>query len=82
MNRKIVIKITVLLAFLAFAIFIIIGGVFITDILFNSKFDPSSVGINTEIKLNIAKLTIVMFWIVFIPLCILPFVLGFGYELF
>lgn len=82
MNNQLVVKIVAVIALLVFAIFIFIGGGFVTDVLFNEKYDTSCVGINTDTKLNIAKLSIVMFWIVFIPLCLLPIALVFGYELF
>jgi len=82
MNRKIIIKILLLILFITFITFIFVGGGFITNVLFNEKYDPECVGLDNKTKLNIAKLTIVMFWIVFIPLCLLPIALGFGYELF
>jgi hypothetical protein len=69
-----------LLAYLAFVIFIFIGGGFITKLLFNS--DPNqlrSIGINTETEINIGKMTIILFWLVFIPLTIVPIVLFAGY---
>jgi hypothetical protein len=82
MNYKIIIKIVALIIFITFVTFIFIGGGFITNILFNAGFDPSCVGIDNINKLRIAQMTIVLFWIVFIPLCIIPIALGFGYELF
>ena len=82
MNYKIIIKILLVILIVTFATFIFVGGGFITNVLFNVGFDPSCVGLDNQIKLNIAKMTIVMFWIVFIPLCLLPIALGFGYELF
>ena len=82
MNLKNIVKIFAILLFVAFATFIFVGGGFITNVLFNVGFNPSCVGLDNETKLNIAKMTIVMFWIVFIPLCILPIAVGLGYELF
>ncbi len=82
MNLKNIVKIFAILLFIAFATFIFVGGGFITNILFNVKYDLSCVGLDSETKLNIAKMTIIMFWIVFIPICILPIALGFKYELF
>lgn len=70
------IKIIALSLYLIFAIFIFIGGGFITNILF-SNYDTSCVGINTKTELNIARLTMIMFWIVFIA----PIALGFAYIL-
>ena len=82
MNFKIIIKIVALILFVAFATFIFVGGGFITNVLFNIGFDPRCVGLDNEAKLNLAKLTIIMFWIMFIPLFLLPIALGFGYDLF
>lgn len=82
MNNKNIIKILVLILYLTFVAFIFVGGGFITNILYNKDFNPSTVGLDNETKLNIAKLTIIMFWIVCVPLFILPIALGFGLEIF
>ena len=76
-----ILKLACLLFYVAFVVFIFVGGGFITNVLFNSDLDPSCVGLDNRTKLNIAKLTIIMFWVVFIPLCILPVLLGLKYEL-
>jgi len=69
-----------LLSYVAFVIFIFVGGGYITNILFYSHADNlQNVGITTTTQLNIAKLTIVLFWIVFIPLSLLPLALFAGY---
>jgi amino acid transporter len=69
-----------LLAYITFILFIFIGGGYITKILFNSNNQQlSSVGLSDKTELNIAKLTIILFWLVFIPLCILPIILGIKY---
>ena len=69
-----------LLSYLAFVIFIYIGAVFITKALFKSAdWELRFVGINNDTELNIAKMTIILFWIVFIPLSLLPFALFAGY---
>ena len=66
-----------LLAYITFILFIFIGGGYITKILFNSSDSQlSCVGLSDKTELNIAKLTIILFWLVFIPLCILPIILG------
>jgi len=75
-------KIIGLVLYLAFITFIFVGAGFITNVLFNNEYDTSCVGLNNNTKLNIAKLTIVMFWIVFIPLCLAPVGLGIKTELF
>ena len=75
-------KLIILLCYVVFMVFIFVGGGFITNVLFNGGYDLDAVGLNTQTKLNIAKMTIVMFWIVFIPLAILPVVIGLGYDLF
>ena len=67
------------LVYLAFIIFILLGGGYITNILFSSSYDTACVGLDTD-KKNIAKMSIVMFWMVFIPICIAPFVY-YGYNL-
>jgi hypothetical protein len=82
MNLKNIVKIGFLILYITFITFIFVGGSFITNVLFDKKNDTNCVGIDNETKLNIAKMTIVMFWIIFIPLCLLPIVLGFKYELF
>jgi hypothetical protein len=82
MNPKHIVKIGFLILYITFATFIFVGGGFITNVLFNVKYDPSCVGLDNETKLNIAKMTIVIFWIIFIPLCLLPIAIGLGYELF
>jgi len=70
------VKIIALSLYTIFAIFIFIGGGFITNILF-SQYDTSCVGIDTTTKLNIARLTIIMFWIVFTS----PIAIGLAYIL-
>lgn len=70
------------LLYLIFVIFIFIGGGFITNVLFSKPIDELAiVGLDNEAKINISKMTIVLFWIVFIPLCMLPFVLLAAYYL-
>ena len=69
-----------ILAYLTFIVLIFIGGGFITKILFNSSPEQlDCINLSKKDDLNIAKMTIVLFWIVFIPLCILPLVLCGGY---
>ena len=79
MFMKIVLAIGIL-AYLAFIIMIFIGGVYITKTLFKSSPEQlDCINLSKTDELNIAKMTIVLFWIVFIPLCILPLVLCGGY---
>ena len=69
-----------ILLYITFVILIFIGGGFITKILFNSSNTQlECVGLNNTNDLNIAKMTTVLFWIVFIPLCIIPLILCGGY---
>jgi len=69
-----------ILLYITFVILIFIGGIFITKILFNSNDTQlSCIGLDNKDQLNIAKMTIVLFWIVFIPLCMAPLVLCSGY---
>ena len=75
-------KIIGLIVYLAFITFIFVGAGFITNVLFNNEYDTNCVGLNNNTKLNIAKLTIVMFWIIFIPLCLAPVGLGIKTEFF
>ena len=75
-------KLIILLCYVVFMVFIFVGGGFITNVLFNGGYDLDAVGLDNRIKLNIAKMTIIMFWIVFISLAILPVVIGLGYDLF
>jgi len=82
MNYKIIIKIVALLSYLTFITFILVGGGFITNVLFNSEYNTDTVGLNNRDKKNIAKMSIVMFWIVFIPLCLTPLGLGIKKEFF
>jgi hypothetical protein len=69
-----------LLSYIAFVIFIFIGAGFISDALFKSAlWELEFVGIKDNTQLNIAKMTIILFWIVFIPLSLLPLALFAGY---
>lgn len=75
-----ILLITAILLYITFVILIFIGGGFITKILFNSNNTQlSCIGLDNKNQLNIAKMTMVLFWIVFIPLCILPLVLCSSY---
>jgi len=82
MNYKNIIKIVVLVLYVSFITFIFVGGGFITNVLFNSEYNTDFVGLDNREKKNIAKMTIVMFWIVFIPLCLAPLGLGIKTEFF
>lgn len=54
---------------LTFIIFIFVGAGFISNVLYSSSSDElQCVGLDNKDKVNIAKLTIVMFWIIFISL--------------
>lgn len=64
-----------LLVYLTFLILIIIGAAFISNVLFNT--DTTCVGIDTTVKLNIAKMTIIIFWIIFVPMCLAPIIILF-----
>ena len=79
-NPKTIAIIIGLISYVAFITFILIGGGFITDVLFNAEYNTDSVGLDTRDKKNIAKMSIVMFWIVFIPLCLAPIGLGIKKE--
>lgn len=64
----------VFLAYITFVIFIILGGIFISNSVFQESMDNLRVvGIDTVDKRNIARMVMVLFWIVFLPLCFLPF---------
>lgn len=68
------------LLYLTFIIFIYIGGGFITDVLFHSEPEQlTCINLNDRTRLNIAKMAIVIFWIVIIPLSLLPIVFLAGY---
>ena len=64
-----------LLVYLTFLILIIIGAAFISNVLLNT--DTTCVGIDTTVKLNIAKMTIIIFWIIFVPMCLAPIIILF-----
>jgi len=81
MNSDLIIGISGLVVLLLFSTFLIVGGGFITNVLFNSDYDTGCVGLDTRDKKNIAKMSIVFFWIVFIPLCLAPFIY-LGYKTF
>ena len=69
-----------ILAYLTFIIMIFIGGAYITKILFNSTPEQlECINLTKKDDLNIAKMTIILFWIVFIPLCMIPLVFCTGY---
>jgi len=56
----------------------------VVDILLKFYFNSnnlqlSCVGLSDKTELNIAKLTILLFWLVFIPLCTIPLILALGY---
>lgn len=73
-----VLSIILLIIFVVFFIFLFIGGGFITSIVFNK--DTTCVGLDTTDKQNIAKMTMVMFWIIFIPVFIIAGVAIFAYT--
>lgn len=58
--------------YLAFITLIYVGAAFITNILFNKGFDPECVGLDNNAKIGLARFTIVIFWIGFIPTSLLP----------
>lgn len=72
---RIVILSIIAAVYLAFAILTFIGAGFISDVIFNSTRDQlDQVGIDSNFKLGLAKITIILFWLVFIPLCLGPIV--------
>jgi hypothetical protein len=85
LNAKEILLLIVILLYITFIIMIFVGGGFITKVLYNSSdIHLYNVGIQNKTDLNIAKMTIVLFWMVFIPLCILPliFIIGYGKYIF
>lgn len=74
-------KLIILLFYLAFLVFFYVGAGYITDVLFNVKYDLSTVGLDNNGKVGITRFTMVIFWIVFIPLSFLPFVKLFGIDI-
>ena len=80
-NNKMWAQLLLLILYITFITFIYIGGGFITNTLFNKGFDPSCVGLDNDAKLNIAKFTVVVFWIVFIPLGLVPLIGAIFFEL-
>lgn len=74
-------KLIILLFYIAFLVFFYVGAGYITDILFNVKYDLSTVGLDNNGKVGITRFTMVIFWIVFIPLSFLPFVKLFGIDI-
>lgn len=65
---KTIALITAGLTYFVFIFFILFGAGYITNILFNYSFKPDLVGLNTDLKLQTARMTIVMFWLTFVPL--------------
>lgn len=84
MNYKLqnIFQIIGVIIYIAFITCIFVGAGFITNVLFNAEYDTSCVGLNNNTKLNFAKMTIVIFWIVFIPLCLAPLGLGIKHKFF
>jgi hypothetical protein len=75
-------KIIGLVLYLSFIVFLYVGAGFITNILFNVEYNQSCVGLDNNTKIGISRFTMVIFWIAFIPLSLLPFVIALGIKLF
>lgn len=61
--------------YLGAIVFIFMGGIFISDVIFNSpRAQLEVVGLNNDMKVGVAKFTTILFWIVFIPLMLGPIV--------
>ena len=72
---RIIILSVIAAVYLAFIVLTFIGAGYISDVVFNSTRDQlDQVGINTNFKLGLAKITIILFWLIFIPLCLGPIV--------
>jgi hypothetical protein len=68
------------LTYLTFIILLYIGGGFITNAVFKkSEAQLSNVGLDNSDQIHIAQMTMVIFWIFFIPLSILPVLLMLKY---
>ena len=72
-------NIAILACYVIFMVFIIVGASFITNVLFNKEYDPSCVGLTDAGRLGFARMTIIVFWLVFIPLSAYPLLVLFGY---
>ena len=71
MDPKTIGVIFVGLLVLIFIIFIFIGGGFISNVLFSKSADDlSHVGLDTGDKIRISQMTIIIFWLLFLPLVI------------
>jgi hypothetical protein len=75
------IKLIILIFYIAFLTFFYIGAAFITNTLFNIEYNLSNVGLDNNAKVGLTRFTIVIFWIVFIPLSLLPFIKLFGIDI-
>jgi len=69
----------ILAAYITFIILIFVGAGFITQVVFNSNAEQLEVIGLTQSQANLARMSIVLFWLVFIPLCCVPFILFVGY---
>jgi hypothetical protein len=78
MKLQNIFKIIGVILYLAFMTFIFVGAGFITNILFNLEYDTNRIELNSDTKVTIAQMTIILFWIVFIPLSLAP--IGFGIK--
>lgn len=72
---RLVILTIIAAVYLTFIILTFIGAGYVSDVVFNSTRDQlDQVGLNTNFKRGLAKFTIILFWLVFVPLCLGPIV--------
>lgn len=66
---------TLFLLYIVFNIIVIVGAGFITNSLFTSTDDQlEGIGITSGTQRDISKMSIVMFWILYIPLLIISII--------
>ena len=72
---RIAILSTFAVIYLAVVVFILIGGYYVSDVIFNSPRDQLEVvGLNSNAKVGFAKFTTILFWLIFMPLMFGPIV--------
>ena len=73
--ERIVVLSVIGILYLGIVSFIFSGGVYISDVVFNSsRAQLEVVGLKNDTQVGLAKFTTILFWIVFVPLMFGPIV--------
>lgn len=82
-GERIIVLSILAVIYIAVVIFILIGGYYISDIIFNTPRDKLAVvGLENNEQVGFAKFTTILFWIVFMPLMFGPVVYLFGPKIY